>query len=104
VLDLHSTATNGRWKFTGSVDPDGLSSRVLFEVATGQSSSRNWTEQMVVADGVTSATPLQVETTLPEGVEICVRFTMVNEAGRTSSKPLCMPAVTIPRPSTGPSG
>jgi hypothetical protein len=103
-IDASWTATNGVYRFTGGVDPDGLPTRVVFETGPGPVTATTFEEASMVVDEVSSFTPLGVELALPQGVETCVRFTIVSEAGRISSQPVCVRGIRMPGPSPTPSG
>ena len=91
-IDQMWTATNGRWTFKGTVDPEGLPTDVVLEIGPGPATARRFDGKVAVAQDVVVAGPLTVTTReIPNIKDICVRFTATNGGGTTSSSPLCFP-------------
>ncbi|HEX4897130.1 MAG TPA: hypothetical protein VFV53_02075 [Candidatus Limnocylindrales bacterium] len=85
-------ASNGQWTFTGRVDPQGDPTDVVLDVGPGPATTRQFNQQIPVAQDLTEAGPLTITTRdMPDIDEICVRFTATNSAGTSSSTPLCVP-------------
>jgi hypothetical protein len=91
-IDSTWQASNGQWTFTGRVDPQGDPTDVVLDVGPGPATTRQFNQQIPVAQDVTEAGPLTITTRdMPDIDEICVRFTATNSAGTSSSTPLCVP-------------
>jgi hypothetical protein len=91
-IDPSWKASNGRWTFTGTVDPQGDPTDVILEIGPGPSTLRHFDQQVSVANGLTDPGPLTISTTnIPDIPEICVRFSATNGAGTSSTSPLCFP-------------
>ena len=91
-IDQSWQAANGRWTFTGRVDPDGDPTDVVLEVGPGPVTARQFDQQIPVMQDVTDPAPLTITTqAIPDIDEICVRFTAANRAGTSWSTPLCFP-------------
>jgi hypothetical protein len=93
-IDEGWSEVDGRWTFTGRVDPQGGPADVVFEIGPGPSTARRFDTQLTVAEGVASERSLSVTTQeIPDIAEVCVRFSATTSAGRSSSQPLCFPNV-----------
>lgn len=95
------TAQDGKWTFTGSVDPLGAPTDVVLEVGPGPETLRQFDTHLDVVQQVAIAQELTITTDqIPNVPEICVRFTATNSVGSSSSSPLCFPhdVPTIPPP------
>ena len=93
-IDEEWSEADGRWTFTGRLDPQGGATDVVFEIGPGPSTARRFDTQLTVAEGVASERSLTVTTDeIPGIAEVCVRFSATNSAGRSSSQPLCFPNV-----------
>ncbi len=91
-IDPSWTALDGRWTFTGQVDPRGDPTDVVLEVGPGPSNLRKFDAKLTVARGATTKGPLTITTSeIPNIPEICVRFSATNSAGSSSSTPVCFP-------------
>jgi hypothetical protein len=101
-IDGTWTALNGRWTFTGSVDPEGSPTDVVLDVGPGPSRLRQFESHVPVAQALLAAGPLTITTqAIPDIPVICVRFTATNQAGASFTTPLCFPH-DLPTP--GPPG
>jgi hypothetical protein len=90
-IDPSWTSADGRWTFTGRVDPAGQPTSVILEIGPGPETARRFDTQQPVAGDLTTAGPLMITTRdIPDNAEVCVRFTATNDAGRSSSQPLCI--------------
>jgi hypothetical protein len=90
-IDEEWSEADGRWTFTGRLDPQGGATDVVFEIGPGPSTARRFDTQLTVAEGVASERSLTVTTEeIPAIAEVCVRFSATNSAGRASSQPLCL--------------
>lgn len=88
-IDESWTAIGGQWTFTGTVDPEGEPTDVVLEVG---SSFQSFQGEVPVAEGLTTAGPLEITTDqIPDIDDICVRFKATNAAGTSVSTPLCFP-------------
>lgn len=91
-IDQSWQTTNGQWTFTGHVDPEGQLTDVVLEVGPGPVTARAFDRRIPVAQDLTDPGPLTITTRdIPDSGEICVRFTATNNAGSSSSTPLCFP-------------
>lgn len=91
-IDQTWQARDGEWTFTGSVDPQGDPTDVVFEIGPGPVTTRVFDQQLPVAQGLVDAGPLSITTRdIPDIDEICVRFAATNSAGTSLSTPLCFP-------------
>lgn len=100
-MDTTWTAAKGQWTFTGSVDPQGAATDVVFEIGPGPETLRQFDTQLPVVQQLTAAGPLTITTgQIPNIPLICVRFTATNEVGTSFSTPLCFlhDLPTIPPP------
>ena len=101
TIDGTWTAQNGRWTFTGSVDPLGAPTDVVLDVGPGPQTLRQFDTHLPVVRQVVDAQALTITTDqIPDIPEICVRFTATNRVGSSVTPPLCFPHVvpTIPPP------
>ena len=95
------TAQNGKWTFTGSIDPLGAPTDVVLDVGPGPQTLRQFDSHLAVAQQVVDAQELTITTDqIPDIPEICVRFTATNRVGSSSTSPLCFPhdIPTLPPP------
>jgi hypothetical protein len=91
-IDGTWTAANGQWTFTGLVDPEGSPADVILDVGPGPDTLRHFDTHLPVAQAVATAGPLRISTrAIPNIPQICVRFTATNQAGTSSTTPLCFP-------------
>jgi hypothetical protein len=90
-IDQSWTSTDNVFTFTGSVDPQSLPTLVVLEIGVGPQGSGVFGQSVPVSDRVISPGPVSVQVKVPTASEVCVRFTATNEAGTSSSRPLCIP-------------
>jgi hypothetical protein len=93
-IDREWTASGGSYRFTGSADPDFRPSTVALETATGPSPS--FGNQVVIVGKVSAPTQIAAQVPLPDGVESCVRFVLLSEAGTIASQSLCISVPVVP--------
>ena len=101
TIDGTWTAQNGRWTFTGSVDPLGAPTDVVLDVGPGPQTLRQFDSHLPVVRQVADAQVLAITTDqIPNIPERCVRFTATNQVGSSSTPPLCFPhdIPTLPPP------
>jgi hypothetical protein len=91
-MDTRWTTAAGEWTFSARVDPEGLPTDVVMELGAGPASAAAFSIQVPAAQDMTEAGKLTISTRdIPDGEEICVRFTATNAIGAASSEPLCVP-------------
>src|SRR5687768_18589835 len=72
-IDDEWSEADGRWTFTGRLDPQGGATDVVFEIGPGPSTARRFDTQLTVGEGVASERSLTVPTEeIPAIAEVCV--------------------------------
>lgn len=89
-IDETVTFSAGQWTFTGHADPGHAEADVVLEIGSGPATAPQFVTTVPVTQKLTDAARLSIATAeIPDGPEICVRFTATNHLGTTSTAPVC---------------
>lgn len=89
-IDPHWATADGKWSFTGRIDPKGAPTDVVLELGRGPSAAPKYSTRIPVqTDLAEQATVTFATDQVPDAAEVCVRFSATNAVGTVSSEPLC---------------